>query len=240
MNTQLQFLSDTFQFEIETSITATGEDDDGPYVVTGNTVFYPGGGGQEPDKGYIVTITGEKIPILKARIKHQAVRHYLPQKITETGPASIHIDPEYRIQNARLHTAGHLLSSVVFEKLQWPLKPVKGFHYQQGAYVEFEPEEEMPEILEPVLSEALAEDIARKLPVSTCLVLKDDPAFLQAFKPENFVPPTGKPLRLVKIDSYLAIPCGGTHVSDTGDLKGFKIKNIKNKKGRIRISYEAG
>lgn len=240
MNTQLQFLSDTFQFEIETSITGSGEDDDGPYVVTGSTIFYPGGGGQEPDKGFIITPLGEEIPILKARIKHQAVRHYLPERLTEKGPVTIRIDPEYRVQNARLHTGGHLLSAIVFEKLHWPLKPVKGFHYQQGAYVEFEPEEEMSEIPESVLNEALAEDITKKLPVSTCLVSADDPAFQQAFKPENFVPPAGKPLRLVQINSYLALPCGGTHLHDTGEINRLKIKYIKHKKGNIRISYEAG
>jgi Ser-tRNA(Ala) deacylase AlaX len=32
-------------------------------------------------------------------------------------------------------------------------------------------------------------------------------------------------------------PCGGTHVSQAGELKGLKILSIKSKKGQTKVSY---
>lgn len=240
--TTLLYLSDTFRFEVETTVTVSAEDDEGPYIVTDATVFYPGGGGQEPDKGEIIKSNKSAIPILKAILIKGEIRHYHNKAELQTGDKiTIRIDSEHRLQNARLHTGGHLLSSVVFEKLKLPLRPVKGFHYQQGAYIEFDPtEEEAPEIEPEKLHEALAEDIARELPVIAAVAASNDPLFQAAFKPEGFILPKEKPLRLVKISPYLAYPCGGTHLHHTGELNFMSIKHVKHKKGRIRISYQTG
>lgn len=240
--TTLLYLSDTFQFEVDTTVTVSGEDDDGPYVVTDATVFYPGGGGQEPDKGEIITLKNTAIPIMKAALINGEVHHYHGGEALQTGDKiTIRIDSEHRLQNAKLHTGGHLLSSVVYEKLELPFRPVKGFHYQQGAYIEFDPQQEdTPEIDPEKLSQILTEDIAKELPVKVTFVTSDNTLFQQAFKPEGFIIPENKPLRLVRISPYLAYPCGGTHLHNTGELNFMSIKHVKHKKGRIRISYQTG
>lgn len=240
--TTLLYLADTFQFDTETTITASGEDDDGPYVVTDATVFYPGGGGQEPDKGHILRQDGSAIVVSKAILKKGTMHHYLAEHDLQTGDqVRITIDSEYRLQNAKLHTGGHLLSAVIYEQLGLPLVPVKGFHYQQGAYVEFAPQDEnMPAVDPDELHRAVQKDIAGQLPVTATIVSTGDAAYAEAFKPEDFVPPEDKPLRLVRIGAYRPIPCGGTHLRHTGELKSLAVKHIKHKKGNIRISYHAG
>lgn len=242
-HSKLLFLSDTFQWELSTYVTTSGEDEAGSYVETEATNFYPGGGGQEPDKGSITDKSGHVLPITDAALINGQVRHYYEKGESALNPGDeviIYIDKSYRLQNARLHTGGHLLSSVVYEKLKLPLVPVKGFHYQQGAYIEFEPLEESPVIDENAISEAVRSDIQEKLPVITRIVTGDSILFKQAFKPAGFVVPEDKPLRLVKIGDYQAIPCGGTHLHHTGEINFLNIKHIKHKKGKIRISYEAG
>jgi alanyl-tRNA synthetase len=239
--TTLLFLSDTFQFEVSSIVTGCDEDEEGPYIITESTVFFPGGGGQEPDKGEIIIENEITYPVYKAALINRQVRHYIQEKMTEDIPVLIRINREHRLQNARLHTGGHLLSSIVYEKLRWPLIPVKGFHYQQGAYIEFEPmDNDLPETSIDILNDVIAEDIEQSLPVTTLLVSTQDSAFEQAFKPRGFIPPEGSPLRLVKIDPYLAYPCGGTHLHHTGELRWLRVKHIKHKKRNIRISYEAG
>jgi alanyl-tRNA synthetase len=220
-------------------VTSCGEDDGGPYVVTGATVFYPGGGGQEPDKGMIIHQAAD-YPVLKAVLHGGQMRHYIGGKIATGQQVTIRVDAEHRMQNARLHTAGHLLSSVVHEKLQWPLLPVKGFHYQQGAYVEFERAEPEGAFCLERLQEALSEEISRDLAVSAAFVAADEDAFEQAVKPQGFLAPAGRPLRIVRIDPYRAYPCGGTHLVHTGQLQWIRITHLRHKKGNIRISYEAG
>lgn len=241
--TELLFLSDTFRFEVSTRVLFKGEDNDGHYVVTGDTVFYPGGGGQEPDKGFIEKENGSDFPVLKASMRGQEVRHYYEgdeNGFEEEEKVVIRIDEAHRIQNAKLHTAGHLLASVVYEKLKWPLIPLKGFHYQQGAYIEFDPSEDMTAVDEEALNEAVDKDIQSQLPITISLVSKDSDLFKRAFKPKGFIVPEDKPLRLVKIGGYLAYPCGGTHLHHTGELNFFRMKYLKHKKGKLRISYEVG
>ncbi len=237
---QLQFLSDTFQFETEATVTGSGEDDDGSYVVTNQTVFYPGGGGQEPDKGLITNGAGTPFPIKKGKVKNGEPCHYIDMLLPVNSAVKITIDRGYRLQNARLHTAGHLLSSVISEKLHWPLRPVKGFHYQKGAYMEFEPDDEIDEIPEETLHRAMEDDIKNCLPVSTAFVDVEDLNAPSVFVPEGFAPSKNRGLRLVTIKGYRSIPCGGTHLHHTGEIGSFAIKQIRHKKGRVRISYRAG
>lgn len=239
--TELLFLSDTFQFEVATQILFTGEDSDGHYIVTSDTIFYPGGGGQEPDKGFIEKENGSDFPIIMASLKGREIRHYYEDdkcSFEEEEKVVIRIDKAHRIQNAKLHTAGHLLASVVYEGLKWPLTPLKGFHYQQGAYIEFDPAEDLAEIDEKVLTDTIEKDIQRQLLVTAQLVSKDSDLFRAAFKSPGFIVPEDKTLRIVRIGGYLAYPCGGTHLHHTGELHFFRIKHIKHKKGKLRISYE--
>src|SRR5690625_3470661 len=212
MNTKLQFLSDTFQFETDATVTGSGEDDDGSYVVANRTVFFPGGGGQEPDKGLIINKDGLSFSILDAHFSEDKLKHYVEDGFPESSEVKIVIDRDYRLQNARLHTAGHLLASVVHEKLRWPLKPVKGFHYQKGAYVEFEPLDEMEEIPEKILQHAIMEDISYQLPVSAEVASPDSLQDLTVFVPEDDALPEEDSVRLVAVGDYSPIPCGGTHL----------------------------
>ncbi len=49
---------------------------------------------------------------------------------------NLKLDKERRLQHAKSHTAGHLLSAVV-ESLASELKGTKGHHFPDGPYVEF-------------------------------------------------------------------------------------------------------
>ncbi len=48
--------------------------------------------------------------------------------------------------------------------------------------------------------------------------------------------PEGKPTRVVITSGYVS-PCGGTHVKKLGALTGLKVKGVKVKSGRTRVSY---
>lgn len=46
----------------------------------------------------------------------------------------------------------------------------------------------------------------------------------------------GAATRIVTV-AGLACPCGGTHVSSTGQLEGVRVTKVKAKKGTLRVSY---
>lgn len=237
----MQFLTDTFRFEADASVVDSSEDDEGSYVVTDHTIYYPGGGGQEPDKGAIFDENGKEYTVLDAFFDTNSFKHYIAEKLPVGEKIKIRIDGDYRVQNAQLHTAGHLLAAVVYEKLKWPLKPIKGFHYQQGAYIEFDLEDEMftPSDANSLLL-AVEEDIAKDLPLTADMSSFDNTDVREVLESDSFFPEHKHEKRTVAIQGYKAVPCGGTHLESTGAIEHFTIKQLLYKKGKIRINYSAG
>ena len=47
------------------------------------------------------------------------------------------IDSEFRAAHARIHSAGHLLVVAIARAGRQDLKPRKGYHFQEGPYVEY-------------------------------------------------------------------------------------------------------
>ena len=49
--------------------------------------------------------------------------------------------------------------------------------------------------------------------------------------------PPGKPLRVVNIESFFPMACGGTHVQRLNEIPMLRITKVKSSKDNIRISY---
>ena len=47
------------------------------------------------------------------------------------------IEAENRFDNARIHSAGHLIDIAINRAGRSDLKPSKGYHYPEGPYVEY-------------------------------------------------------------------------------------------------------
>jgi alanyl-tRNA synthetase len=50
--------------------------------------------------------------------------------------------------------------------------------------------------------------------------------------------PDDKPFRVIEIEPFLPVPCGGTHVANTMDIRSIKIRKVTTKQGRTKVSYE--
>lgn len=239
--TKLLYLDDTYQFEGAGTVLSLSRDEKGGYLVLDQTVFYPQGGGQASDKGYL-RVSGDEIPLTFAGFQEGSVRHYVPDayfKDTYIGQvAALAIDRTHRLENARLHTGGHLISHVL-ETLDPRLVPIKGYHFPNGAYVEFANERSVDAVaLIERANEQLAADVALSRGVSA--TLSDFPTILRLRPALAPFVPQDKPSRIVTIGSYAALPCGGTHVSNLAQLGSIRITKVKKQKSNVRISYEMG
>jgi alanyl-tRNA synthetase len=236
--TQLQYLDDTYRYSGESDIEDISSDERGTYIVTRETVFYPQGGGQPADKGTIQA--GHAIiPVSFVGFTEGKVRHYIAESdsvaLQPGQNVSFHVDGENRQMNARLHTAGHLVSHVI-ETLHSSLMPIKGYHFQDGSYVEFSGEMAGDTaLLIEAANDRLRTDIDAGLAVKQEYA---DYAKIEALRP-HLAPhiPKNKPSRIVTIGSYVAVPCGGTHVSTIAELCTVRITKIKNQKGNLKVSY---
>ena len=194
------------------------------------SVFYPTGGGQPGDSGWLhwdggrlaiataVKVEGGQIALVPAE----------PLPLPPTGSAVTQmLDWQRRHRHMRMHTALHLLSVVI------PLPVTGGQVGAERGRLDFAMPEP-PTDLAP-WNEALNRLIDRDLPVTedwiTDAGLLANPGLVKTM---SVMPPMGQGrVRLVRIGAGPGQvdlqPCGGTHVARTGEIGHIEITKVENK-----------
>jgi Ser-tRNA(Ala) deacylase AlaX len=124
------------------------------------------------------------------------------------------------------------------------LKPSKGYHFAQGAYVEYIGE--VPEADRKALVASLntiAKDIIDNTPAEMTVfkkICQYDEANTHLAKAGGVPPyiPAGSDLRVLKLtDEDYGCPCGGTHVEHVRDIETLTIQKITKKGKSIQVRY---
>lgn len=202
-------------------------------LVDDTGLFYPQGGGQPGDSGWILW-EGGRVPVATTLKGEGGAAVLVPAEPVTLPPpgaeVTLQLDWARRHSHMRVHTALHLLSVVI------PL-PVTGGQIAAGkGRLDFD----MPEAPADVaaLEAALNTLIARDLPVTDTWItdaeLEANPGLVKTM---SVKPPTGQGrVRLVRIGSDAEQidlqPCGGTHVARTAEIGRVTLGKIE-KKGRI-------
>ena len=212
-------------------------------IVLDKTPFYASAGGQPGDKGTI-TFAGGTCPIAttvydtdKTTIVHVAAEGAPKPNVGDT--VDIALDWETRHKHMRMHTALHLLCSLV-------KFPVTGGQIgAEEGRLDFDIEDASA-VDKDKLTEAIAAIVAADHPVTdkwiTDAELEANPGLVRTM---SVKPPMGSgKVRLVLIGENGAIdmqPCGGTHVRSTGEIGRLAVTKI-GKKGKInrRIRVAVG
>jgi len=217
------------QLECSSTIIDITKNEQGANVlILDQTVFYPQGGGQpydtgiiqSPDKSFVFNVT-------EVRFIDGLVHHIgnIEKGSPSTGlVVGCIIHPERRKINTRLHSAGHLID-IALKKLSIDWQPGKGYHFPEGAYVEYFGS------LDKYDTEQLKQDIEKECSIMIEQNVKTKIVFNDSTH-EN-----GKPRRTVFYGDS-GIPCGGTHVNNLAQIKKILIRKIKKSKESIRISYD--
>ncbi|EFL89965.1 alanyl-tRNA editing protein [Ahrensia sp. R2A130] len=197
------------------------------------TVFYATSGGQPGDSGFLERADGSQIVITGVRYADGSkitILHEIEDgaALPDVGEKLIaHIDWERRHRLMRMHTACHLLSVAL------PL-PITGAAVSEtDSRIDFD----MTETADKAeLTAKLMELVEGNHSVFTRWITPDELAANPGLvKSKNVRPPTGVDrIRLVCIGDDAVVdsqPCGGTHVSETGEIGEIHIGKIE-KKGR--------
>ena len=201
-------------------------------VVLDRTLFYPAGGGQPGDSGWLewpggsMAVTsaekgeGDDIVLLAAQA---AVLPAIGSQVL------MRLDWQRRQRHMLLHTALHLLSVVI------PLPVTGGAITAEKARLDFD----MPEA--PADKQAIEDHlnalISRALPVRQSWISDAELAARpELVKTMSVKPPTGAgQVRLIRIGTEEGQvdlqPCGGTHVANTAEIGPVRLGKIE-KKGR--------
>jgi len=202
-------------------------------VVLDATVFYPTGGGQPGDSGWL-TWDGQRLPIATA-VKGQGDDIVLvaaePAALPPVGAHVVQeLDWDRRHRLMRVHTALHLLSVVI------PFGVTGGQISATHGRLDFDmpnaPEDR--EGIEEDLNEYIGMDARVSDGWITSRELADAPHLIKTMAVK---PPMGADdVRLVRIgeeDDWIDLqPCGGTHVARTGEIGALRLGKIE-KKGRV-------
>ena len=202
------------------------------------TIFYPLGGGQPGDTGWLLRASGKRVPIVDTR-KGEApgtVRHILAPDATlpELGEAvTLELDWERRYALMRLHTALHVMSCVV-------VAPVTGGNIAPDkARLDFDIDMALLDAAR-IESETNAL-IARGVETETVWITDEElDARPDLVKTMSVQPPRGAGrVRLLKIPGIDLQPCGGTHVkniAEIGDIRVIRIRNEGRRNKRVEIA----
>ncbi|SFD13333.1 alanine--tRNA ligase [Algibacter pectinivorans] len=198
------------------------KDGDMYQLVFNLTPFYPEGGGQVGDKGYLEDAHGDVVYILDTKKENNVIIHFtknLPSHVNETFKAVV--DAKQRYKTECNHTATHLLHQA--------LREVLGNHVEQkgsavhSKYLRFDfshfsklTTEELQEV-----ENFVNRRIEGKLPLQEKRNIPIDEAIAEGAM-SLFGEKYGDTVRAIRFGKSIEL-CGGTHVKNTADIWHFKI-----------------
>jgi misacylated tRNA(Ala) deacylase len=229
--TELIYQTDSYLTNFKARVASV--DPEARTVALDRTAFYPGGGGQPSDRGYL-NYEGEKISVLKAKKSGESVLHFLglEEKMPKEGvEVEGVIDWDHRYQVMRTHTALHVLCGVVFRDYG---ALVTGGDMEPGkGRMDFE-FETMHKDLVQAIETAVNEEIAKEHPVRVDILPREE-----AFQiPDlirtkiNLLPEGINFVRVVEIEQLDLQADGGTHVANTSEVGIVRVVDYKSK-GKI-------
>jgi misacylated tRNA(Ala) deacylase len=230
------YLANSYQTKGETKIIRIEDNK----VFLEETVFYPTGGGQEHDTGWIQQ-NGESVEVFKVKKEQGQVVHYVknPEKLS-VGPATAEINWQRRYGLMRHHSMLHVLGSV-FYKHHDSLCTGNQI-YEDRARIDLTGITELSEEeINKMISEANRE-IIKNHPISTRIVSRAEAESISGSIKTvvNLIPESVKEIRLVKIGNIDEQACGGTHVKETIEIGHIVLEKTKNKgKGVTRFELYA-
>ena len=223
--TEELFLSDSYLRQFEARVVKHS----GREVILDRTTFYPGGGGQPPDKGTL-GIGPVRASVVDARREGGEVLHVLDNPIPDTvRDLKGELDWERRYGHMRHHTALHVLSGVIWRN--FGAKVTGGQMRADRARMDFSfPGEWTTDVvgeIERLTNEALAEERPVKvyeLPREEAL---ENPGLIRT--QVNLVPERVRVIRIVEIEGLDTQADGGTHVANTREVGQLEITGHKSK-----------
>lgn len=222
------YYEDQYKKEFVAEVEAIEEIDDKYHVKLNETAFFPGGGGQQNDLGFI-----EKIPVVDVYEKNGEVYHVLEKKLIKIHRVKCSIDWARRLDGMQHHLGQHVLSGCFYQLFN--ANTVSVHVGKEIATVDIQGilTEEQIRQAEIKANDCIRENIKVEMLTPTKSELKK-------IKIRRDLPNTNEEIRIVKIGDLDINACCGVHPSSTLDLGIIKIKKWQKHKGNTRIEYLVG
>ncbi len=188
------------------------------------TPFYPEGGGQVGDKGYLEVPNGDVIYILDTKRENNEIVHFtknLPKHLNETFTAVV--DAAQRRRTEANHTATHLLHQALREVLGTHVEQKGSAVHSKYLRFDFSHFAKMTDDELQAVEHFVNARITGQLPFEENRSVPMEKALEQGAM-ALFGEKYGDAVRTVRFGKSIEL-CGGTHVKNTGDIWYFKIRS---------------
>jgi misacylated tRNA(Ala) deacylase len=236
--------TDAYLRSVEARVAAV-EDGEATIVVLDRTVFYPGGGGQPPDRGLIMRGSdGRSWTVRGARKVGGEIVHEIEPGVGDPPAVGdlvlVDLDWARRLSLMRTHTALHALCGVVWRDYG---ALVTGGNMEPGSgRMDFEFERMTGDLVDAIEA-AVNVELAAARDVRVAVLPRDEAfAIPDLIRTKvNLLPPGIDKIRTIEIVGLDLQADGGTHVSNTREVGRIRVQGYESKgriNKRIRIAVE--
>ena len=225
--TEKLYYTDSHMQEFTAAVIACEEDRDGYRVVLNRTAFFPEGGGQAGDIGWI-----NETPVTDTKEKCGIIYHMMKEPVEPGTVVKGRVNFEERFSRMQQHTGEHIISGIVHSLYGYDNV---GFHL--GADVttmDFSGELTQDQVQEVELRANRA--VFANLPVNILYPSKEE---LQVLEYRSKIEIEGQ-VRIVAIPGVDMCACCAPHSSFTGDVGLIKSLSCERHRGGCRVTMVSG
>ena len=205
---------------------------DGFGIVLDQTVFFPEGGGQLSDSGWLI-VGDQRIPVGHVRIQDEVILHETTQAISVGTEVVAVLDWPVRFDHMQQHCGAHLLSYAFWKLFQ---ADNVGFHMNpELVTIDLNKEVSAEEVRQA--EEMVNQQIQEDRDIHAEWMAHTEAAKLTMRKFNEKI--TGL-LRIVSVEGSDVCTCCGTHPPTTGMVGLVKVLKAEKHKDGSRISFLCG
>ncbi len=234
--TRKLYYEDQYMREFEAKVIWSGNG----LVVLDRTAFYPEGGGQPGDIGWLVW-EGGRVRVTYTVKSGDVVVHRVEGEVPVGARVKGVIDWERRRRLMVHHTSTHIILASLREVLGphvWQAGAQKGVEYSRLDVTHYKglTDEEIAKIEDRAM-----EIVEASIPVRAFWMDRTEAEKRYGFRLYQGGIPPGRQIRIVEIEGVDAQACGGTHLSNTAEAGPIKIiRTERIQDGVVRLIFAAG
>ena len=222
----LMYYRNSYLTEYDSQVLSCEKQDKGYAVVLSDTIFYPEGGGQKCDTGYL-----DDVRVFDVQERNDKVIHWCEAPL-ETGK-TVHgrIDWTERFDHMQNHTGEHIVSGLIHKNYGYENV---GFHMGEVIQIDFD----------GFLDWNMVQEIERQANE----VIEGNYEIRELFPDQNDLETISYrskkalqgTIRLVEVPNADLCACCGTHVKRAGEVGVIKIISAEKHKNGVRLQMLSG
>jgi len=222
------YYENPYQIEFTAEVINVIEKDNKYHIELDKTCFYPEGGGQPSDTGYI-----NSIPVTYVYEDNKTVYHVVDVKPIKIHRVKCSIDWSRRYDYMQQHLGQHILSASFFDLLK--INTI-GFHLSEN-YTTIDIDKIIGEDEIKKVEETANKVVFDNIPVE---ILYPTNSELKKLPLRKAIPKTEDQIRIVRIGEFDINTCCGTHPKSTIEVQIIKIVKWEKYKNGTRIYFLCG